>query len=77
MTPYGSLDLLGWVEPIGDYDALLPRAESYPLGDVTVRTISLEDLIRVKEHIRRAKDRDSLFQLHAIRQIRESRRGGG
>lgn len=43
-----------------------------------VRTISLADLIRVKEHIRRPKDRDSLFQLHAIKQIRESGgRGGG
>lgn len=78
VTPYGSLDLLGWVEPIGDYDALAAHAESFALGDATVRTISLADLIRVKEHIRRPKDRDSLFQLHAIKQIRESGgRGGG
>lgn len=76
-TPLGSLDLLGWVEPIGDYDALAAHAESYALGDVTVRTISLADLIRVKEHIRRPKDRDSLFQLHAIKQIRESGGAGG
>lgn len=75
-TPLGSLDLLGWVEPIGDFDALAAHAESYRLGDLTVRTISLEHLIRVKEHIRRPKDRDSLFQLHAIRQIREAGGGG-
>ena len=77
VTPFGSLDLLGWVEPIGDYDALAAHAESYSLGELTVRTISLADLIRVKEHIRRPKDRDSLFQLHAIKQIRESGGGGG
>lgn len=71
-TAVGSLDLLGWVEPIGDYEALVARAESYPLGGHIVRTISLDDLIRVKEHIRRPKDRDSLFQLHAIRQIRQT-----
>ncbi len=41
-----------------------------PTRDLTVQTISLEDLIRVKEHIRRPKDRDSLFQLQAIKQIR-------
>lgn len=72
-TPYGSLDLLGWVEPIGDYETLAARAEAYPVGALTVRTISLDDLIRVKEHIRRPKDRDSLFQLHAIKQIRGER----
>lgn len=75
--PLGSLDLLGWVEPIGDYDAILARAESYPVGEITVATISLADLIRVKEHIRRPKDRDSLYQLHAIKQIRETGGGGG
>jgi predicted nucleotidyltransferase len=69
-TPVGPLDLLAWVEPHGDFDALLPRAERYPLGDLQVLTISLDDLIRVKEHIRRPKDRDSLFQLKAIKQIR-------
>jgi predicted nucleotidyltransferase len=70
-TAYGALDLLGWVEPLGDYEALLPGSESYSLGAFAVRTISLDDLIRVKEHIRRPKDRDSLFQLHAIKQIRQ------
>ena len=67
----GPLDLLGWVEPIGDYDALVAHAEVYQLGAIEVRTIALDDLIRVKEHIRRPKDRDSLFQLKAIKRLRE------
>jgi hypothetical protein len=70
-TPYGKLDLLGWVEPIGDYDALLKNAETHDLGGVPVRTIGLEDLIRVKKHIRRGKDQQSLLQLLAIRKARE------
>jgi predicted nucleotidyltransferase len=69
-TALGPLDLLGWVEPIGDYDVLSPNAEEYSLGNVSVRTISLDDLIRVKEHIRRVKDQNSLFQLKAIKQLR-------
>jgi predicted nucleotidyltransferase len=69
-TTFGSLVLLGWVEPIGDYDTLLQHCETWPLGDLKVRTISLDDLIRVKEHIRRPKDRDSLFQLQAIKRLR-------
>jgi len=74
-TILGPLDLLGWLEPVGDYDALAPHAETYPVGGMRLRTISLEDLIRVKEHIRRPKDRDSLFQLKAIKQIRDKGQG--
>ena len=73
-TPFGPLDLLAWVEPIGDYDALAAHAETYALGTIQLRTISLDDLIRVKEHIRRAKDRDSLFQLNAIKRLRQEPR---
>lgn len=70
-TALGPLDLLGWVEPLGDFAALVPACESYALGELTVRTIGLDDLIRVKEHIGRAKDRGSLLQLLAIRRVRE------
>jgi predicted nucleotidyltransferase len=70
-TSAGPLDLLGWVEPLGNYDALLAHAESYQVHGTSVRTMSLDDLIRVKEHIRRPKDRESLFQLKAIKQLRQ------
>jgi hypothetical protein len=69
-TPIGPLDLLGHVEPIGDFEALNARAEIFPVDGRPTKTISLDDLIRVKEHIRRAKDRDSLYQLQAIKQLR-------
>jgi predicted nucleotidyltransferase len=72
-TRLGPLDLLGWVEPLGDYDALVTHAEVYHFGATEVRTIALDDLIRVKEHIRRPKDRDSLFQLKAIKRLRGER----
>ena len=61
--PLGDLDLLGEVVPIGGFDAVAKHAETYD----RFKTISLEDLIRVKEHIKRPKDSDSLFQLRAIR----------
>src|SRR5438876_1365287 len=76
-TSRGSFDLLGWVEPIGDYDALLKHAETYVLGNLMVRTISLDDLIKVKEHICRSKDKESRFQLAAIKQLREKQQSGG
>jgi hypothetical protein len=70
-TDLGPLDLLGWVEPIGSYEQLLPQAESISVGDLSLRVIALDDLIAIKRHIRRPKDQAALFQLEAIKQLRE------
>jgi predicted nucleotidyltransferase len=70
----GPLDLLGWVEPLGAYESLLPASEAYAIGEMTLRTIGLEDLIRIKQHLGRAKDRESLLQLLAIRSLRGEQR---
>lgn len=70
-TRVGDLDLLGYLEPLGDYDAIDARAETYRIGDLELRVIRLEDLITIKEYIGRPKDRESLFQLYAIRRLRE------
>lgn len=75
-TSLGAVDLLGWVEPLGAYEALLPKSESYRVGGIDVKTIGLEDLIHVKQHIGRSKDRESLLQLQAIRSIRENQKEG-
>jgi len=74
-TDIGQLDLLGWVEPIGLYEALIPASEVYNVGEFQIRTIGLDDLIRIKQHIGRPKDRDSLLQLLAIRTLRNEQRG--
>ncbi|PYS56183.1 MAG: hypothetical protein DMG13_00780 [Acidobacteria bacterium] len=69
-TPFGDLDLLGFLEPIGDFEAISAGAESMDLGGLSVKVINLDDLIRIKEYIRRPKDQESLFQLRAIKKIR-------
>lgn len=69
-TPYGNLDLLSWVEPLGEFDVLARNACGLPFGHHELLVISLDDLITIKQHIQRPKDRDSLFQLLAIRRIR-------
>jgi hypothetical protein len=50
---------------------LAQRQEVHQLEAMTLRVIALDDLIRIKEHLRRWKDRDSLVQLLAIRQLRQ------
>lgn len=70
-TQFVAFDILGYVEPLGDYAALEKNAETYPVGNLQLKVISLDDLIRVKQHIGRSKDRESLLQLLAIKRIRE------
>ena len=65
------LDILGYVEPFGGYEQIVARAETYIVAGHSVKTISLDDLIRIKQHILRDKDRAVLVQLRAIKQIRE------
>lgn len=70
-TDEGPLDLLGWVEPFGEYDALLPGSEVMDLDGVKVRVIGLDDLITIKRHIQRPKDQAALLQLEALKRLRE------
>ena len=72
-TALGPVDLFAHVEPIGGFEQLNSQAEEYELGDLRVRTIALEDLIRVKASLKRAKDQESLRQLQAIKRLRNER----
>lgn len=69
------LDLLGELEPIGGYEQLIEHADTYRIGDIDVRVIGLDDLITIKQHIGRPKDRDSLQHLLAIKRVREESAG--
>jgi predicted nucleotidyltransferase len=73
-TDIADLDLLGYVEPVGDYEGLAVRAETVRVGEVDLKCIALDDLIAVKQHIGRPKDRESLMQLLAIKRLREQGR---
>ena len=70
-TDLGPLDLLGWVEPLGGYDDLIGRAETYDLETARVAVIGLDDLIAVKKHIRRPKDQAALTELEALKRLRD------
>lgn len=74
-TIHGALDLLGYLEPLGGYEDVVGRAVDMEFGPWTVKVLSLDDLIRIKEHINRPKDRDALMHLLAIRRVRDEQRG--
>lgn len=66
-----ALDLLAYLEPIGTYEDVLPRTETMAMAGRSVRVIGLDDLIRIKRHLGRPKDRASLLELEAIKRLRE------
>lgn len=70
-TDLGPLDLLGWVEPLGTYEDLVGRAEQIALDTVNLQVIGLDDLIAIKRHISRPKDKAALFQLETLKRLRE------
>ena len=70
-TDAGPLDLLGWVEPLGDFEKVVSESMALPFGARTVRALSVDALIRIKRHIGRPKDKLDLLQLEAIRRLRE------
>lgn len=65
------LDFLGYLEPIGTYEDVLPHAEIVSIGGRPTTVIGLDDLIRIKRHLGRPRDRESLLQLEAIKHLRE------
>jgi hypothetical protein len=71
-TALGDLDLLSWVEPLGDFDALDRQSQSVTVGDLDLRVIALDDLIAIKRHLGRPKDQQSLLQLLAIKSLRDA-----
>ncbi|MBI1962496.1 MAG: hypothetical protein HYS37_03895 [Candidatus Rokubacteria bacterium] len=65
------LDFLGYLEPLGTYEDLLPHVETLSIGGRPTQVIGLDDLIRIKRYLGRPKDRESLLQLEAIKRLRE------
>jgi hypothetical protein len=59
------------LEPIGSYDELVAHAETVSIGGRPTQVIGLDDLIPIKRHINRPKDRESLLQLDAIKRLRD------
>jgi hypothetical protein len=72
-TDIGRLDVLGNVEPIGSFEAL-ETVELPLLPERSVPVLSLDQLIDVKAHLQRPKDKIVEAELRSIRARRQSPR---
>lgn len=75
-TRSGSLDCLGEASGGFTYERLIGNAEAYAVAGMTVRTASLDDLIRMKRAAGRPKDRIEVENLSALREVRDRRQRG-
>jgi predicted nucleotidyltransferase len=67
-TDLGRLDVLGNIEPVGSFDSF-EVIEMPLLEGRTVGVISLDQLISIKAHLGRPKDRIVEQELRAIREV--------
>ena len=67
LTDLGRLDLLSEVPPLGGYARVAERATTLEFQGRSCRVIGLDDLITVKNHLGRDKDRLVERELKAIR----------
>jgi hypothetical protein len=72
-TTLGIIDILGSLPPLGRYEDVAARAETHPFLGMGCRILCLDDLIAVKAHVGRPKDRLAEVELRAIRDLRKGR----
>lgn len=72
-TDLGTIDLLGRITGVGDYDRVARDAVEVDVAGLRVRAISLDDLIAAKEALGRDKD---LIAAKELRAVRRKLRGG-
>ena len=65
ITDLGRIDFLGAVPPLGAIDSL--HTLSVQVDDLELKVLTIDDLIIVKEHIRRPKDLEVAAELRAIK----------
>lgn len=65
-TDLGILDIHTQTQPAGDFEEIKNRAMTISLYGFTCRVISIEDLIKVKESMKRPKDLQVVKELRII-----------
>lgn len=66
-TDIGQLDCLGAIEGVGAFEVVKQQSLEVVLDAGSCRILNLDALIRAKKAMNRAKDREAVVQLEAIR----------
>lgn len=73
-TDLGSLDILGQVSGIGQYEAVMAASEILTLYGQPCRVLKLDALIRSKRAAGRKRDLEQVIELEALKELRSKRK---
>lgn len=71
-TDLGVLDILSETKPAGDFNQINAKAIEIPLFGYKCKVISIDDLIKVKETMKRPKDLQAVLELKKVRDNHKS-----
>ena len=74
VTELGSLDLLGEVAGLGEYDAVENAAEVLPLYGRPMKVITIEGLLKAKRAAGRRKDQEAIVELEALLEMQKKQK---
>ncbi len=69
-TDLGRLDCLSTIEGIGSYEQVKQVSETIEVEGMQLRVLTVDALIAAKEVMRRPRDRETMRQLRAIKELR-------
>lgn len=67
-TDLGILDVMSKLPPVGDFELIKSRAITFEIYGYSCRVIALEDLIRIKESMKRPKDKQIVHELRILQE---------
>lgn len=69
-TDLGILDILSETQPAGDFQTIKKNSIEIPLYGHKCKVISIDDLIKVKEAMKRPKDIQAVLELKKVREMK-------
>jgi len=73
-TKIGQLDCLSFIDGLGDYDQVKRASRLVEVEDMKMYVLSLGALIKTKRAMNRPRDREAIFQLEAIKKLKETKK---
>jgi hypothetical protein len=70
-TDLGILDILSATQPAGDFETIKKNAIDIPLYGFSCKVISIDDLIKVKESMKRPKDLQAVIELKKVKELED------
>jgi hypothetical protein len=67
-TDLGTLDCIGFVEGIGDFEHVVKVCRNIDVEGLTLNILTIDALIQTKQAMGRPRDRQALIQLKAIKE---------